>query len=489
MSLDYVALLHALLPEASLVLGALLVLGVDLVAGRNQTDAHRTRTASVIGLLATVAAIYHSFDAGFVGEVFGGVFILDSLALATRLGILVLAALTIALLPGTARVRHPAEYVAILLFASTGFTLMAISQQLLVAFLALETASLSLYVLAGFDKTRADSAEAALKYFLFGGVSAAFLLFGFSLLYGLTGSIALPDIGRQLSVQQANTLLIVALVMIVVALGFKAAAAPFHLWAPDVYQGAPASSAALIASASKLASFVLFARLLWSGAGPAAGSVATLDTLPGWLPVLALLALASLLLGNIAALGQSNVRRLFAYSAIAHAGGLLLGVMAAGSSGPGPLFYYAATYGLATVGAFGVIAAVERVGACQNITDLAGLYRRSPLLAICLLIFVLSLAGIPPLAGFFGKFAVFAAALKLGGLSGIIGWLAILAIALSAVALYYYLIVLKQALVIAPLDGAAAIRVPVSAAAALILIAALVIALGLFPSTVLQMIR
>src|SRR5687768_5210246 len=210
---------------------------------------------------------------------------------------------------------------------------MAVAQQLLIAFLALELASLSLYVLAGFDKTRAESAEAGLKYFLFGGISAAFLLFGFSLIYGLTGSIEFTTISAKLRGMPADPLLIVALVMIIVAFGFKAAAAPFHLWAPDVYQGAPAPSAALIASASKLASFVLFARLLWAGAGPAAGSVSTLDTLPGWLPVLALLALASLLLGNLAALAQSNLRRLLAYSAIAHSGGLLLGVMAAGRTG------------------------------------------------------------------------------------------------------------------------------------------------------------
>lgn len=488
MTFDYSGLLHALLPEASLVLGALIVLGFDLIAGRRQTLARRTRAAAVLGLLALVAAVYHAFDAGQPGDVFGGVFVLDSLALASRLALLLLTAFTLALLPGISQLRNPAEYVAILLFATSGFTLMAISQQLLVAFLALELASLSLYVLAGFDKQRRESAEAALKYFLFGGVSAAFLLFGFSLLYGLTGSIALPEIARQLGVQAPNTLLIVALVMIVVALGFKAAAAPFHLWAPDVYQGAPASSTALIASASKLAAFVLFARLLWAGAGPAAGSVQTLDTLPGWLPVLALIALTSLLLGNVAALAQSNVRRLLAYSAIAHAGALLLGVMAAGRAGPGPLFYYAATYGLATVGIFGVIAAVERAGACQQLSDLAGLYRRSPLLALCLFVFVLSLAGIPPLAGFFGKFAVFAAALKLGGLSGVIGWLAVLAIGLSAIALYYYLIMLKQALVIAPRADATAIRVPPAAAAALVLIAALVIGLGIFPSLVLQLI-
>lgn len=490
--MNFRELLHALFPETLLILGALVVLGVDLALSRHRTVAQRTVTATAIALIAVALAIAHALKAGTPtpASVFAGTFILDSLALVTRLGVLVLLAFTLALLPGSAPVRHPAEYVALLLFATTGFTLMAIAQQLLVAFLALELASLSLYILAGFDKSSPASAEAALKYFLFGGVSAAFLLFGFSLLYGLTGSIAFSEIARQLTTQPPSTLLIVALVMIVLALGFKAAAAPFHLWAPDVYQGAPAPSAALIASASKLASFVLFARLLWAGAGPAAGSVSTLDTLPGWLPVLALLAVASLLLGNLAALAQSNLRRLLAYSAIAHSGGLLLGVMAAGRTGPAPLVYYAATYGLATVGAFGVIAAIERASpaGCQNLTDLAGLHRRSPLLALCLLVFILSLAGIPPLAGFFGKFAVFAAALKLGGLSGIIGWLAVLAIALSAVALYYYLIVLKQALVAAPAANAPALRVSPSAAGALVALTALLILLGLFPSALLRLI-
>ncbi|MBI4622897.1 MAG: NADH-quinone oxidoreductase subunit N [Verrucomicrobia bacterium] len=489
MTPDYPALLHALLPEASLVLGALILLGLDLVPGRGRTDAKRMRTSATLGLVALAAAVYHSIDAGRGGVAFAGVLILDSLALGTRVGVLGLAALTLLLMPGGSRIRNPAEYVAVVLFATAGFTLMAVAQQLLLAYLALELASLSLYVLAGFDKTRPESAEAALKYFLLGGISAAFLLFGFSLLYGLTGSIAFPDIARHLGGHEPNPLLIVALVMVLVAFGFKAAAAPFHLWAPDVYQGAPTASAALIASASKLAGFTLFVRLLWSGLAPAAGSAASMEGAPGWLPVVAIIAAVSLLLGNLGALAQSNVRRLLAYSAIAHAGALLLGVMAAGSAGPAPLFYYAATYGLATVGAFGVISVVERAGPCQQITDLAGLHRRSPLLAGCLLVFMLSLAGIPPLAGFFGKFAVFAAALKIGGLAGPIGWLAVLAIFLSAVALYYYLIVLKQALVAAPADGAPHIAVPLTSAAALAIAAALLLVLGVFPSLVLRIVQ
>lgn len=482
---NYTAIFQALRPEASLVVGALVVLGLDLWLGRARTEGQRLRLSSLVGLLAVAVAICASLGAGSSGDIVDGVLILDSLGLATRVGVLGLAGLTLLLAPGTSRVRNPAEFVAILLFATSGFTLMAVAQQLLLAFLALELASLSLYILAGFDKSRPASAEAALKYFLLGGVSAAFMLFGFSLLYGLTGSLVLPDIAQAIAVNQQSTLLMVAMVMILVAFGFKAAAAPFHLWAPDVYQGAPTISAALIASASKLAGFVLFVRLLWSGLLPAAGSVATFDSVPGWLPVVAGLAGLSLFLGNFVALAQSNVRRLLAYSAIAHAGALLLGVMAAGSAGPGPLFYYAATYGLATVGAFGVIAVVEQAGGCQSLSDLAGLHRRSPLLAACLLIFILSLAGIPPLAGFFGKFAVFAAALKVGGLGGPLGWLTLAAIFLSAIGLYYYLLILKQALVLGPAADRGKISVPANAALALILAAGLIVVLGVFPSVVL----
>ena len=483
---DYSALFQALRPETSLVIGALLVLALDLSVFRRRTLGERLRLARGFGLLAITAAMVHVVYSGPAGSVWGGALMFDTLAGVTRLGVLVLALLTLGSLTPQPNRQNAAEGIALLLFATTGFLVMAVAQQLLLAFLALELASLSLYVLAGFDKTRPESAEAALKYFLFGGMAAAFLLFGFSLIYGLTGSIELPRIAESLSNQGTSPLLGVALVMVLAAFGFKAAAAPFHLWAPDVYEGAPASSAALIASASKLAGFTLFYRLLWPGLGGAAGSN-SVGGAPGWLWAVAVVSAASMLVGNFAALVQTSLRRLLAYSAIAHAGALLLGVMAAGASGPAPFFYYAFTYGLATVGAFGVIAAIEHAGPCDKITDLAGLSRRSPLLAGCLAVFVLSLAGIPPLAGFFGKFVVFAAALQLGGLSGPAGWLTMLAIGLSAVALYYYLIVLKQAWVVGPAPGAAGIRTPFVAQAALVLAATLIIVLGLAPSLLLDL--
>ena len=475
-NLSYLELWRALLPEACLTLGALLVLAVDLATPTGRLAGARRGVATAVALIALAAAAWAAVRAGTGGPAFGGVFALDRLTLMVRLGVIGLALLTVALAGNLSRLANAAEYLALILFATAGFTLMAASNQLLIAFLALELASLSLYVLAGFDKTRPESAEAGLKYFLFGGVSAAFLLFGFSLLYGHTGAIGFPEIARQLAAQPPSALLVVALVMILVAFGFKAAAAPFHLWAPDVYEGAPAGSAALIASASKLAGVALFTRLLWAGGG--AHVAAT------WLPVLGILAAVSLILGNVAALVQSNVRRLLAYSAISHAGALVLGVMVAGRS-PGAVVYYALTYGLATVGAFGVIAVLETAGPSRRLEDLAGLHRRSPFLAGCLAIYILSLAGIPPLAGFLGKFAVFADALRNGALIGPTGWLAFLAIAMSAVALYYYLLILKQAFVATPKDGAAVIATPPAARLALGVAAVAIIVLGIAPGLIL----
>ena len=484
MNPDYAGLFSALRPEAALVVGALVVLGLDLSVFRRGSAGGRHRAALRVGGLAVLAAAAFAVH-GPHGQVFGGVLILDRLAVATRCGVLALTLMTLCAARAAAPPNHSAEYVALILFAATGLVLMAAAQQLLLAFVALELASLSLYVIAGFDRRRPESAEAALKYFLFGGMAAAFLLFGFSLLYGVTGSIDLPQVASGIAGRGGDPLVQVALVMVLVAFGFKVAAAPFHLWAPDVYQGAPAPSAALIASASKLAGFTLFTRLLWPGTGAISGIGAAFSGAPDWFPAVAVVAAASLLLGNFAALAQTSVRRLLAYSAIAHSGAMLLGVMAAGRSGPAPLFYYASTYGLATVGAFGVIAAAERGGRCDSIADLAGLHRRSPLLAACMTVFILSLAGIPPLAGFFGKFVVFSAALQVGGLAGPVGWLALLAIALSALALFYYLKILKQVLVAAPAPGAAPIQVPRTTALALVAATALIVWFGLNPGQLL----
>ncbi len=490
---NYAGLVYALRPEIALTIGMLLVLGYDLALGGRMGERTRRCVAVAIGLVTLASAVFQAVcNTAASVTLFHGNFVYDSLSLAVRLGVFALSALALLLVAGTGskQQRNPAEYVAIQLLATIGFSLMAVSNNLLVAFLGLELASLSLYVMAGFDKTSRASAEAGLKYFLFGGMAAAFMLFGFSLIYGLTGSIALPQIARSLAMQGISPLLLVALVMVLVGFGYKAAAAPFHFWAPDVYQGAPVPAAALIASASKLAGFALFTRMLYSGFAAAGGAADSFSRVPGWVPVLVILSAASILVGNIAALAQTNVRRLFAYSAISHAGAMLIGVIGVRAEGVGPIVYYIFTYGLATIGVFGVFGVIERVSPCQRISDLTGLWKRSPFLAGVLFICVLSLAGVPPLSGFFGKFYVFASALSLNGLGAPVGWLVLLAIAMSAVGLYYYLVVLKAAL-IANVDfkNAGKIHTPASAATALAIICALTIALGIYPDAVLQLFK
>jgi NADH-quinone oxidoreductase subunit N len=267
--------------------------------------------------------------------------------------------------------------------------------------------------------------------------------------------------------------------MTVVGFGFKVAAAPFHLWAPDTYQGAPAPSAAFIASGSKVAGFFILAQVMALGFAGAEGSGGWRAYQPGWVPLLALLAGVSMVLGNLAAIVQSSVRRLVAYSAIAHGGYMLLGVLTPGQQGMASLVYYVITYALTTLGAFGVIAIVQEQTGGDRLSDFAGLSRRSPGVSFCMLIFMLSLAGIPPLAGFFGKFYVFASALHSGPAGLGLLWLVVLALAMSAVSLYYYLQVLKQ-IYVAPGTGDT-LRAPILSQVVIALLAGAVVALGCVP--------
>ena len=254
---------------------------------------------------------------------------------------------------------HVGEYLAVILFATASMMFLVSSQNILLIFISLELLSLSLYILAAFNKRSTKSAEAALKYFLFGGTSAAFLLFGLSLVYGLSSSINLTQIADAIKGQPLDPLLIVAIVMIVIGFGFKVAVVPFHFWAPDVYEGAPASSAALIASGSKVAGFVIFYQVMVIGFAGAEGSGVWGGYGPGWVPVVAFAAALSMVLGNLVAIMQTSVRRLLAYSAIAHVGYMLLALMSHTQQSFSALLYYALTYALTTVGAFGVVAVVE----------------------------------------------------------------------------------------------------------------------------------
>jgi NADH-quinone oxidoreductase subunit N len=486
--MSYLDLLKLALPETIVLLGALAALVADSTM-RGLTVRFRFLIGGMIAAVGCAAAIAWMLLAPGIGSAPGGMLAVDPLTQLVQIALLVLTIFTVLISMESDFTEHVGEYLALILLATVGMMFLVGSEDLLMVFISLELTSLSLYILTAFDKRNIRSAEAALKYFLFGGMSAAFTLFGFSLIYGLSGSTNLREIAASLAGKGLDPLLIVGLVMAVIGFAFKVAAAPFHLWAPDAYQGAPAPSAAFIASGSKVAGFFIFAKVLMLGFAGAEGSGAWRDYAPGWTPVVAAIAALSMLLGNLAAIVQSSVRRLLAYSAIAHAGYMLLGVMPHNGQGLAALIYYAVTYALTTLGAFGVVAAVERGTGDETLAGFAGMSRRAPVISFCMLIFMLSLAGIPPLAGFFGKFYVFAAALKGGAPDLGLLWLVILAVGMSAVSLYYYLNVVKQLYVADPPVGSGPLQVTILSQVTLVLLAAGVVVLGCAPTLILNLIQ
>jgi NADH-quinone oxidoreductase subunit N len=479
--LSYMALLKLVAPESIVTLVALLVLAADLLALRELEPRLRRLLGGMFAIVGCAVAIAWIILLPEHATTLDGMLVVDPLTRLVKIALLGLTAFTILISIDLDFTPHPGEYLALILLATVGMMFLASSENILMIFISLELTSLSLYVLTAFNKRNPRSAEAALKYFLFGGMAAAFTLFGLSLLYGLSGATNLSQIAAAIRGPRLDPLLVLAIVMTVTGFGFKIAAVPFHLWAPDAYEGAPAPSAAFIASGSKVAGFFVFAKVMLLGFRGVEGSAAWHAGLPGWVPVLALVAAASMVLGNLVAIVQTSVRRLLAYSAIAHAGYMMLGIL--GHSGPSlaALTYYVITYALTTLGAFAVVAVVQERAGEDRLSDFAGLSRRAPLLSFCMMVFMLSLAGIPPLAGFFGKFYLFSAVLsadpnRLGLL-----WLVILALAMSAVSLYYYLQVLKQIYVAEPSSGARAIETPLLSQLAVVLLAVGVVVLGCVP--------
>ena len=504
--MNYADLFRVTLPETVLEVAALLVLVVDLGFLRKAALKVRVAVAALLGVAGCGVALWAVLLQGREGLSFRDshelLLTTGGFTAVAQAGILVLTALTLLLLIDEDFTRHVGEFVAVVLMAAAGGLLITGAQDLLVIFVGLELLSLGLYILTAFAKSSGKSAEAAMKYYLFGGMSAAFLLFGFSYLYGITGSTNLHRILLGVygwNAFYAAPLLYVAIVMIAAGLGFKVAAVPFHLWAPDTYEGAPAPAAAFIASVSKVASFALLIAIgtaSWHVFDGAHGVVRLVASVQGhtapqptylgfqipWSLVLIVLSAASMVVGNLAALAQTSVRRLLAYSAIAHAGYILLG-LAFFSYSPrsaGAVLYYVLTYGLTTVGAFGVVAVVERVTGSDRMDAFLGLHKRNPVLAAVLLVLFLSLAGIPPLVGFWAKFNLFATVLGVYPVGAGLGLVA-LAVAFSAVSLYYYLQVLKRAYVMPAIDETPIKAHPVTLAV-LVLIAAAVVVLGCFPA-------
>jgi len=478
---NYFEILKLAMPETMLAIAALAVLFVDLAGMRGIERSYRRLAGAAVSCLGCFAAAFWLIQMETSGVVGHGLLVVDPLTRLVKLALVALTALTALISVDSDFTDHVGEYFALLLIGTIGMLFLVGTENLLMLFVALELTSLSLYVLTAFNKRNARSAEAALKYFLFGSMAAAFTLYGLSLIYGLSGSIELRTIATALAGQGLDPLLATALVMTVIGFGFKVAAVPFHLWAPDAYQGAPTPSAAFIASGSKVAGFFILAKVLMLGFEGVPGSAAWGGVGAGWIPVLAVMAAASMVLGNLAAIVQPSVKRLLAYSAVAHTGYALLGVAADTIPGLSGLVYYVITYALSTLGAFAVVTLVEDGAGDARLVDFAGLSRRAPLMSLCMMVFILSLAGIPPLAGFFGKFYVFAAAVGSG--SGPLGllWLVALAIAMSAVSLYYYLQVLKQIYVLSPAGSVPLVKASVAFQVGVVGLALGTVVLGCFP--------
>lgn len=475
-----------LLPEAVLVITALVLLGAAVAVESKSGRPIPTRASIAIAASGVLVAFLALFGVPAGAESGTSLIVMDPVARVFKGVVLGLGLLAVLLPPARREIPQPGEFHALMLFALTGLLLTTGTNHLLFLFVALELASLSLYLLAGFSRT-ARAAEASLKYFLFGGVSAAFLLFGLSLVYGFSHSATLSGVSAALAAGPPSAMAVTGLVMVVVGIGFKLAAAPFHYWAPDVYQGAPATTVGLVSAASKVVGMVVLVRILMLGFHAASGSAAWGGMAAGWSLWLAVLAAVSMVFGNVLALAQTSVRRLLAYSAVANTGYLLVAVSANGMAAAGAALFYVVVYGLATLGALAVTAAVERDRGNDAPSSFAGLIHRSPWQAMALLVFLTSLAGIPPLAGFVGKFALFSEAMAESTKAGNPGltWLVGLAAIMSAISLYYYLSILKQAFV---REGGGGGAPAVSATHMLVVVvpAIVLVVLGLFPSLLLD---
>ncbi len=421
----------ALLPTLVVTGTGVLVLLADL--GIEGPDRESLGWIGIIGLVVTSivsAMLWNTQESSF-----GGTFVVDRYALFFNVLFCLAAALTLLMsmdyLP-TINLRG-GEYYAIVLFATAGMLIMAAATDLIVLFLGLETMSMGAYVLAGIWRPDLRSSEAAVKYFLLGAFATGFLLFGIAMLYGAFGTTTLGHVGEQLSGASGTqrTMALTGMGLLLVGFGFKVAAVPFHAWAPDVYEGSPTSVTAFMAVGVKAAAFAAFARVFLHYF-----EVMAVD----WTGILWVLAVITMTFGNVAALVQRNIKRMLAYSSIAHAGYLLIGMVTASEAGGAAILYYLLAYALMNMGAFSVVIALGRRGeANEDLGDYAGVGLRYPFLGFCMTVFMLSLAGIPTLAGFTGKFYLFSAAVKAGYVE-----LAVIGVLNSVVSMYYYAGVLMR---------------------------------------------
>jgi len=366
------------------------------------------------------------------------------------------------------------EYYGLILFGTVGMVLMSSAVELVLIFIALEISSISTYILAGYRRRTASGTESSIKYFLLGSFATAFFLYGVALMFGATGSTSIDEISIAVGTGRVpGVLAFMAVALMIVGLGFKVASAPFHIWTPDVYEGAPAPVVALMSTAPKAAAFAVMLRVLFA------------TTSTGWYPLIWISAALSMTIGNFGALIQNNVKRMLAYSSIAHAGYLLVAFAAQNELGMSAAMFYTASYAAMNVGAFAVISHIGSTGERYvTVDDYAGLGRRSPLLAFTLTVFLLSLIGIPATAGFLGKYYVFTAAIS--GHAGSLIWLAIIGVINSAVASYYYLRLIVVMYMREPVIAEAPVAATPAMKLALLLTAIATIYLGVIPGKVID---
>jgi len=477
------------LPEMLLLAGACALMIVDLYVKSERRDAS-FGLAQIVLLLCALATLYVFLVQGQADYsrllLFNGLFVSDTLSNLLKLVsyLAVWATLIYSRQYLVDRGLLRGEFLTLLLFSLLGMMVMISANSFLSMYLGLELMSLCLYAMVALDRDSAVSTEAAMKYFVLGALSSGLLLYGMSMIYGATGTLEISEAARRVSRIAATTdrsLLVFGLVFMVAGIAFKLGAAPFHMWIPDVYQGAPTAITLVIGAAPKLAAFAMAVRLLVNG---------LLDLAQDWQQMLALLALLSMAIGNITAIAQSNIKRMLAYSTIAHMGFMLLGLLSGVVGGNllnaadaySTALFYVVVYVLMTLGAFGVLLYLSRKGfECENLDDLRGLNRRSPWFAFVMMVLMFSLAGLPPTAGFYAKLAVLSSAVQAGQL-----WLAVAAVILSLVGAFYYLRIVKlmyfdEPKEAGPVPGHSEMRVLLSLNALALLV------LGILPQKLMQL--
>ena len=420
-------------PEIFLLVMACVVLVVDVFIEDNRRNL--TYSLSQLSLLVTAALITLG-EADQRALAFSDMFVQDPLADTLKLFILAITFVIFVYSRDYLRDRDifKGEFYVLGLFGVLGMMIMVSSSNLLLLYLGLELMSLCLYAMVAFDRENGNASEAAMKYFVLGAIASGMLLYGMSILYGLSGSLAIADIASAVSaVEQGSDAqlgLVFALVFIVVALAFKLGAVPFHMWIPDVYQGAPTAVTAYISSAPKIAGFAIIIRLLVEGLGGLHAD---------WQMMLVILAVLSMAAGNIIAIAQTNIKRMLAYSTISHVGFILLGILAGTADGYSSAMFYTLAYAIMSLGGFGIVLYMSRAGfEAEELDDYRGLNQRSPWFAFMMLILMFSMAGVPPTLGFWAKLAVLSAVVDIN-----MTWLAVAGVVFSIIGLFYYLRIIK----------------------------------------------